>query len=489
MDGPGLRGMVGRCVYIRGVADVPGDPLSGLPDPVRQLLAKPPVTEKKLLELRAEWPALSPGRAQMADALRLFVITWDPLELLAPRPAAFAAVNTDPLELAVYLPCWSLAELAAEQGKTMAAVLGVVAGAAVMTGAANRDSVISGRYPDLARQGRVPDLVGDPAAGSALGQADIRGVSPRWEDIGLGAITDIVQHALGPVDLDRSPVELAAAGSRPGCPACAGQRFNFPAELAEARDGMCPAHRAEAEAVITHRLVRAEASNPDGWGALGDASRRLGQPHLPNGLATKLAGAPEAMYVIPEPEELAVRARLVIEAASWFPGRAKDLAIALGEEPESADLLPQWLMNLVLDLGRAGLGTEAVMTGEALGRVDPEQRATFGADVGVALAEAGLAEEARARVAENLARWPDDFWIRVHAGDALAALGDREGAEGHFSAAVDMADKADDFTGRSDATKRLMRLRRTSAQDTPSQPMVRRHQRKARSRAQRKRKR
>jgi hypothetical protein len=79
----------------------------------------------------------------MADALRLFVITWDPLELLAPRPVASAAVNTGPLELAVYLPCWSLAELAAEQGKTATAVLGAVAGAAVMTGAAHQDVLIS----------------------------------------------------------------------------------------------------------------------------------------------------------------------------------------------------------------------------------------------------------------------------------------------------------------------------------------------------------
>jgi len=471
--------------YIRAVADVPGDPL---PAPVRQLLGQPPVTQKKLLELRAVWPALSPAQAPMAAALRLFVITWDPLELLGRRPAAFAAVNTDPLELAVYLPCWSLTELAAEQQQTQAAALGALAGAAVMTASAHRDVVISGRYPDLARRGRVPDLVGDPTAGSALGQAGIQGVSPHWEDIGLGAITDIIQHAFGPVDLDRSPVELTAAGSRPGCPACAGQRFSFPAELAEARDRMCPAHRAEAEAVITHRLVRAETSNPDGWAALGDATRRLEQPHLPNGLATKLVDAPEAMYVTPEPEELAMRARLAIEATSWFSGRAKDLAIALGEDPESADLLPEWLMNLVLDLGRAGLGTEAVMMAEALGRVDPEQRATFDADVAVALAEAGLAEEARAQIDANLARWPDDFWTRVHAGDALAALGDREGAEGHFSAAVEMADEADDFTGRSDAMKRLTRLRRASAQDTPSQPMVRR-QRKTRSRAQRKRKR
>ncbi len=470
------------------MAEMPGDSLSGLPDPLQQLMAQPPVTEKKLLELRAEWPALSPSQAQMADALRLFLITWDPLELLAPRPAAFAAINTDPLELAVYLPCWTLAELAAGQGRTMAAVLSAVAGAAVMTGAAHRDVVLSDRYPDLGRQGKVPDLVGDLAAGSALDQAAMRAVSPQWEDIGLGAITDIVQHALGPVDLDRSPVELRATGSRPGCPACGGQRFNFPADLAEARDRMCPAHRAEAEAVIGHRLARAEASNPDGWSALGDASRRLEQPHLPGGLATKLAGAASARYVIPEPEELAQRARLVIEAANWFPGRARDLAIALGEEPESAGLLPEWLVNLVLDLGRAGLGTEAVMVGEALGRVDSEQRATFDADVAVALAEAGLAEQARAQVAANLARWPDDFWVGVHAGDALAALGDREGAEGHFSAAVDMAGEADDFAGRSDAMQRLLRLRHTLAQERPGQPMARRQQPKARSRAQRRRK-
>ena len=37
-------------------------------------------------------------------------------------------------------------------------------------------------------------------------------VSPQWEDIGLGAITDFVQQAFGPVDFDRSLVELTAAG-------------------------------------------------------------------------------------------------------------------------------------------------------------------------------------------------------------------------------------------------------------------------------------
>jgi hypothetical protein len=197
------------------VSGVTGDLLSGLPDDIRQLLAAPPVLEKMLLELSAAWPRLSQSQARMADALRLFVITWDPLEWLAPRPAGFATANTDPIELVVYMPTWSLAELATKQASTMAAVLSAVAGAAVVTAAAHQDAVTSRRYPDLVRQRAVPDLLSNPTAGSALGQADILGVSARWEDIGLGAITDIVQHTFGLVDLDRSPVELRRRSPHP----------------------------------------------------------------------------------------------------------------------------------------------------------------------------------------------------------------------------------------------------------------------------------
>jgi hypothetical protein len=171
---------------------------------------------------------------------------------------------------------------------------------------------------------------------------------------------------------------------------------------------MCTAHRREAETVINRRLARANASNADGWGALTDASLRLERPHLPNGLATKLAGADEAMYVIPEPDELAERAELVIQAAGWFAGRPDELAVALAQDPVLAGLLPDWLVNLVLDLGRAGLGAEAARVGDALAQVDPDRRAFFDADVAVALAEAGLAEQARDRIAMNLSRWPDD---------------------------------------------------------------------------------
>ncbi len=463
---------------------------AGLPHEVEQLLAAAPVTEKKLVELSAGWTGLSPAQARMADALRLFVITWDPLERLAPRPEGFATTNAGPpgLEIVVYAPAWSLVELATERDGTVTAVLSAMAGSAVVTAAAHEDAVASGRYPRLVTQGAVPDLLADLPAGSALGQAAIRLASAGWEDIGLGAITDIIQHAFGPVALDRSPVELAAAApSRLGCPGCAGRRFNFPADLAEAQERMCQAHSDEAEAVIRKRLARANASNPRGWAALSEASRRLELPHLPSGLATRLAGADEAMYVVPEPEELATRARLVTEAASWFPGRAGELAIALGQEPELEGQLPDWLVNLVLDLGRAGLGAEAAMVGDALARVDPGDRALFDGEVAVALAEAGLAEQAQAQVEANLTRWPDDFSVRVHAGDALAALGDLDGAEAHFHAALSMAEQTDDFEARYEAVDHLRRIGRRRSQDERGRPTVlRRQPRSKRSRSQRK---
>ncbi len=155
--------------------------------------------------------------------------------------------------------------------------------------------------------------------------------------MGLGAITDLVQHAFGPVDLDRSPVELATvAAIHPRCPACAGGRFGFPGELAESRATMCPTHRRQAESVINRRLARANATNPDGWAATTAASLAINQPHLPNGLAGRLPRAASSLYVIPGPDELAERAAAVVEAAEWFRGRPDEFALALGQEPELA---------------------------------------------------------------------------------------------------------------------------------------------------------
>jgi hypothetical protein len=152
------------------------------------------------------------------------------------------------------------------------------------------------------------------------------------------AITDLVQHAFGPVDLDRSAVELATvAAMGRGCPACAGRRFGFPGELAEAKAAMCPTHVRQADSVVNGRLARANASNPDGWAAITAASLAI----LPHGLAARLPRADSSIYLIPDPGELAERADAVVEAAGWFRGRPDDFAVALGQEPAAADLWPE----------------------------------------------------------------------------------------------------------------------------------------------------
>ena len=106
----------------------------------------------------------------------------------------------------------------------------------MVTAAAHEHEVTAGRYPTLVLEHSAPDLLADLPGGAALGQAVIRADPPSWEDIGLGAIQDVVQRAFGPVDLDRSQVELEALPpGRLGCPACAGKRFGFPADLPESQ--------------------------------------------------------------------------------------------------------------------------------------------------------------------------------------------------------------------------------------------------------------
>jgi len=467
--------------------------LAGLPDRVQRLLADPPAMDKRLIELVVAWPGLPGGLAAMADALRLFVITWDPLAGMVQRPSGFATTNGAgaDLEIVVYLPTWSLVRTATARNSTVADVMAALVGSAIVTASRYENAVNAGRYPDLAARGEVPDLLSDPAAGSALGAADITapsvsGRQAEWEPMGLGAITDLVQHAFGPVDLDRSPVELTAvAATHPGCPACAGGRFGFPGELAESRATMCPTHRRQADSVISRRLARANVSNPDGWAAISAASLAINQPHLPNGLAGRLPRAASSLYVIPGPDELADRAAAVVEAAGWFRGRPDEFALALGQEPELAGLWPEWLANLILDLGAADMGVAAERVGEALGKVDPGRQASFDADVAVALAESGLADEARDRIAANLARWPHDLWVRTHAGDALVALGDPERASEHFEAALRMAEESDDFEATTEVIHRLRKATRQSGGEHNGRGGQREQPRRKLSKAQR----
>jgi hypothetical protein len=301
-----------------------GAMLSGLPGSVSQLLADAPINEKKLLELRLTWDDLPPGNARVAGTLRVFVLTWDPLEVEASRPSAFAAVNADPPEVVLYIPLWSLASLAV--GRTVASVLGDLAGRLI----------ISAWMNDMAGESGSSDLLGSMDTGDETDgpfgvPAKITAVDDGWEAIGLGAITDIVKHVYGPVDLDRSPVKLGPVAAKgPGCPACAGEQFGFIAGLVEAQERMCAPHHKEAVTVQRKRLVRAEVSNPDGWAAIVDASTRLSRPHLPGGVLSHLAEIETLLNDRSDRDVLASRVRLLIETAHGFHGRVYDFAAVLG---------------------------------------------------------------------------------------------------------------------------------------------------------------
>ena len=122
------------------------------------------------------------------------------------------------------------------------------------------------------------------------------------------------------------------------------------------------------------------------------------------------------------------------------------------------------------------------MLSEALAVVDPARHGYFAGEAAVALAEAGLADDARAKIAENLERWPDDIRARILAGDALAILGDTEAALAHFQAALPLAQQAKDYKAIRGLSTRIFRLTHPVGDET-----VQRRQPRARpARSQRK---
>ena len=137
---------------------------------------------------------------------------------------------------------------------------------------------------------------------------------------------------------------------------------------------------------------------------IADASARLSLPHLPGGLATRLKAAGN---------DPVLRAQLLAEAAAGLPGRPDDFGSALAEDHDRAGQFPGWPAALIGELGRAAEGIEAVMLSEALACVDPARHAFFGGRAPLALAEAGLADDARVKIAEQVELWPDDVQSRM----------------------------------------------------------------------------
>jgi tetratricopeptide (TPR) repeat protein len=276
--------------------------------------------------------------------------------------------------------------------------------------------------------------------------------------MGLGAIQDLAQERYGPVDLDRSPVRLQpATESTPECPACAGGRFGFPAELDDRRAAMCAQHAEHAQRIIAGRLERAPASNREGWDAIVGGSSMLSEPTfgLPLWLLGELERAADRDQTTPRSDaELRADGELALELAARLTGRREVFA----ELMTGDSLSDVWLIELPWALARGGLVDDAVRVGDALAELDPDNQAMFANDVAVILAEAGRDEQALARVEQNLRRFPEDLWTQIHAGDVHFALSDHASAEQAFRAALARARAQGEASGVADANQRLRRL-------------------------------
>ncbi len=247
------------------------------PPDLLELIGAPQRDEFALLELAADWDDLAGVQAQFAAAMRLFVITRDPLDWLPDRGSAWATCNADGdvLELPVYVTRAEVQRRLASTSGDVASAVGPLCEMVLLGAIGCQGIVLAGAYPDLAFRGEAPRFLVPDRDSGQFGTPTISAPELGWEPIGLGAIQDLVQEAFGPVDLDRSLVALPSSDApRPGCPACAGIRFGFPGELSEAQGAMCEDHRALADEITWSRIARARTSNPSGWRAIGKASAR-----------------------------------------------------------------------------------------------------------------------------------------------------------------------------------------------------------------------
>jgi len=413
-------------------------PLTGLPADVREALAAAPDDERALLDLRLGWTGRGEAEARIAARMRVFLLTWDPLEWVGDRGPGWATASGDgdSYEVVLYLPLAETLRRAEEGEVTTAAVLGAFAASVLAVGARYEQALVAGIHPQLAQVGEAPSLLSEVGSLSGSPAPELALAQGSWEPIGLGAIQDLVQEAFGPVELDRSPVRLETARApAPGCPACAGQRFGFPAELEEQRIAMCALHAERAAVISQERLARARESNPEGWEAIAHASSLVAEPTfgLPLALLRRLDEVTARdPFARPPPEALCGDAELALSLVEHLRGRPDDTAAFLSSER----LAPDWMVELPMALSGAGLVDEAVEVGDAFAELDAESSPMYASDVAVILAEAGRAEEALQRVEVNVRRFPDDVWTRIHAGDVHVALSDRERAEAAFREAL-----------------------------------------------------
>jgi hypothetical protein len=261
------------------------------------LIEAAPEDEFALVELRVDWPYdldIHPQHMQLW--LRCFVLTLDPLGWIANREDAWTAVTVadDVLEVDLYLTLETVARAAEAADGDLAAAVGRYASTVMAAAIEREEELLTGDYADRAARGETPRLLADlDGDHSAFGRPTLQ-AKRSWSKVGLGALTDLVQHAFGHVDLDRSNVTLKAVEPvDPECPACKGQQFGYPTSLEEAKQTMCEPHKSAATRANTARLLRARESNPAGWRAVDKAVMRVNKAPEPY-------YAPQPPRIVPE---------------------------------------------------------------------------------------------------------------------------------------------------------------------------------------------
>ena len=250
------------------------------------LIDAAPEDEFALIELRLDWPYdldIHPEHRQLW--LRCFVITQDPLGWIPNRGDAWTAVTLDEdvLEVDLYLTLDLVRRTLDETGGDLAAAVGRYATTVLAAALEREEELLQGDYPRLAARGEVPRLLQDVDGDHGVFGTPAIQAKRSWSAIGLGALTDLVQHAFGEVDLDRSNVTLDPVEPvDEECPACKGQAFGYPTSLEDAKATMCDKHKSAAVAVNTARLLRARESNFAGWRAVDKAAMRVNNAPEPS---------------------------------------------------------------------------------------------------------------------------------------------------------------------------------------------------------------
>jgi tetratricopeptide (TPR) repeat protein len=154
----------------------------------------------------------------------------------------------------------------------------------------------------------------------------------------------------------------------------------------------------------------------------------------------------------PTADELAAQAALAIELADRFSGQAEDFEAFATAADYAFD---EWLLNLPATLASAGMIEQALRVADALSTADQRHAVDYACEATRILARAGRADEARERVAANVSRFGDIPYTWMAAGEALAALGDLDGAADAYDRAVDLAEDRDEPTEVADAHEHL----------------------------------